>query len=89
MSAHLIGFAMQFVLILVKLLYWAILIQVLMSWFAAGRTPLGQSLDQIVQPVLKPFRWARIGMLDLSPIVALYALHFLQGVLLEFLARFL
>jgi len=89
MTASLIGFAVHFVLILVKLLYWAILIQVLMSWFAAGRSPLGQALDQIVQPILKPFRWARIGMLDLSPIVALYALYFLQGLVLEFLARFL
>lgn len=56
-----------------------------MSWFATGRTAFGDLLDQIVQPILAPFRWARIGMIDLSPIVALILISFLGNAARDFL----
>jgi len=59
------------------LLYCAILIHVILSWFAASKSAFGEMVSQIVQPILAPFRWARIGMLDLSPFIALLSLDFL------------
>ena len=59
-----------------------------MSWFAAGRTSLGLAIEQIVRPILAPFRWARIGMIDFSPILALFALSILQDFLFQLLARY-
>ena len=73
----LLQFVITFISVLFQLLYWAIFIHVLMSWFASSKSHFGQMVDQVVLPVLKPFRWARIGMLDLSPILALFTLDFL------------
>lgn len=89
MSEFLLRFVIKFVDILSQLLYWAILISVLLSWFARGRTPLGAWLDQIVRPLYKPFRWARIGMIDFSPILALLAIEFIGRYLTEFLVSLL
>jgi len=82
-----IPFLITFVSVLVKLLYWAIIIKILMSWVAVGRTQFGVIIEQIVHPILKPFRWARIGMFDLSPIVALLLLDFLSRFLINFLVK--
>lgn len=76
-----------------QLIYsWLILIYVLMSWLPNVRQSyIGELLGKIVEPYLKPFR--KIippigGVLDISPIVAWYALKFLvRG--LEEVIRFL
>ncbi|MCF7831008.1 YggT family protein [Candidatus Gracilibacteria bacterium] len=83
-----IRFLISFVGILFNLLFWAVFISVLMSWFSRGKTQLGIWLEQIVRPILAPFRWARIGMFDFSPIVALIILDFLRGFIINFLIRF-
>ena len=44
-------------------------------------------LDALVNPILKPFRWARMGMLDFSPVVALIALQFLSRWAIELLSK--
>ena len=60
--------------------YYMIIIYILMSWFPNAReTSIGQFLGSLVEPYLAPFR--RFippigGMIDISPIVALVALHF-------------
>lgn len=66
-----------------QLIYsWLILIYVLMSWLPNVRQSyIGELLGKIVEPYLKPFR--RIippigGVLDISPIIAWYALRFLM-----------
>ncbi len=81
----LVHFLISFISIFVKLLYWAILIHVLMSWFASTKSPLGDVIERVVHPVLMPFRWARIGMIDLSPILALFALSFIGDAIQELL----
>ncbi|MBN3525975.1 YggT family protein [Paenibacillus apiarius] len=59
---------------------WLIIIYILMSWVPNVRESfVGEILGKIVEPYLAPFR--RIippigGMLDISPIVALFTLHF-------------
>ena len=82
-------FFILFLNIFIKLLYWAIFINIIMSWFASGKSTLGHFLDQIVRPILWPFRWARIGMIDFSPVLALIALDFLGGLLIEYLSKFI
>jgi len=81
-------FLISFVSIFFTLLFWAVFISVMLSWFASGRSPLGVWLEQIVRPILWPFRWARIGMIDLSPVLALVVLDFLRGVVINLLIRF-
>ncbi len=57
---------------------WALIIYILMSWFPGAReNAFGQFLGRIVEPYLEPFRKIipPIGMLDISPIVAIIALH--------------
>ena len=83
-----VRFLILFVSILFRLLFWAIIIQIVLSWFAHGRTQLGVWLDQIVRPLLWPFRWARIGAFDLSPILAFLVLDWLSRFVLHFLQRF-
>lgn len=85
----LIQFLLYFLNIFLNLLYWAIFIWVLMSWFSASKSQLGMLLESIVRPILKPFRWARIGMFDLSPIVALLTINFVANSLQSFLLKFL
>lgn len=61
---------------------YMIIIYILMSWLPNARNSwIGETLGKIVEPYLTPFR--RIippigGMLDISPIVALIALYFVQ-----------
>lgn len=53
-----------------------------MSWVPNAReSGLGQMLGQIVEPYLEPFRKIipPIGMLDISPIVAILALKFAEA----------
>ncbi len=82
-----IKFLISFVSILTQLLFWAVFISVLMSWFAQGKSKLGLMLDQIVNPLLRPFRWARIGMIDFSPILLLILLDVVRGVAIGLLMK--
>lgn len=63
--------------------YYLMLAYILMSWFPNAReSSIGQFIGRLVDPYLAIFR--RFipplgGMLDLSPIVAFIALHFIQS----------
>ena len=80
-------FIIHFVSILFQLLFWAVIIDVLLSWFSREKSELGNMLDRIVFPMLKPFRWARIGQLDFSPFLLIILLDFLAKTSLEFLTK--
>lgn len=88
----LVYFGLYFLRIFFELVYYSILAWVILSWIMifGGIKPSNrfwQFFSRIVEPVLKPFRWARLGALDLSPIVAILALSFIvnlfQQALLE------
>ena len=70
---------------LAMLLSYALIIHVVLSWFAKGRSTLGMYLEQIVQPLVRPFRWAKIGMFDLSILVVFllldYGVRWVLGIL--------
>ncbi len=89
MQEQLLRFVILFISIFSQILYWAIFVYILMSWISRRKTSFTKWLQQIVTPLLKPFRWARIGMIDFSPMAALIAIQLLSDWLLKFLATFL
>jgi YggT family protein len=78
--------------IVFQLLWWAILIRVLLSWLPMAGiridpyNPIVQALFSITDPILDPLRkYTTVGMIDLSPIVALLGLEFLRFILISML----
>jgi YggT family protein len=60
---------------------YMVIAYVLMSWVPQMReTAIGQLLERLVEPYLAPFRRfiPTLGFIDISPIVALFALYFAQ-----------
>ena len=58
----------------------AIFVRAILSWFIHDpRNPLVQVLDQITEPILSPLRRVvpRLGMIDITPLVAIILLQFL------------
>lgn len=79
--------AAEVVCLFFTILTIAVLIRVLMSWFQLDpSSPLIQALNSITDPILVPLRniLPRIGMFDLSPIVAMILLGFISRGLQEF-----
>ena len=88
-----IQFLLYFVNALFTILIWAIIGRALLSWFPVrpGNPffPLALILHQITEPILAPLRRIipTIGPIDISPIVALLLLQFVQNVLAEALIK--
>jgi YggT family protein len=73
----------NFVQILVWILQIAIIGRALLSWFPIDpRSPLVTVLNEITEPVLAPLRRVvpRIGMIDITPMVAIFVLYIIQQV---------
>ena len=85
----LLVFLYKIIEIVAMLLSYALIIHVILSWFAQGRSTFGMYLEQIVQPLIRPFKWARIGMFDLSIIVVFlildYGVYWILGILSSFI----
>ena len=78
----------QFINILFFVLWAAILGRVLISWInISPDNPIVQVLYGITEPILAPIRRVvpSIGMLDLSPMIALIIMMIVQRVLLRLL----
>jgi len=70
-----------FLINLIRIIKYAILVRILMSWIRTN--PHGQIhrvIHEITEPILRIFRsiLPRMGMIDFSPILAFFALDFLQ-----------
>ena len=73
-------FVIMFLGLLLKVLWFALLIRVILSWFPVDPSnPIVRVLWEITEPVLAPLRRVipRIGMFDLSPIAAFLLIGFL------------
>jgi len=67
--------------LLLKVLFFALLISVILSWVAPGSyNPGAQLITQLTEPVLAPFRrlLPNLGGLDISPIFAFIAIHLVE-----------
>jgi YggT family protein len=74
-----------------KILFWAMIISVILSWVAPGsHNPGAELVQQITEPVLAPFRRIipNLGGLDISPIFAFIVLQLLQSWLVPRLAYY-
>jgi len=78
-----------FVDILAEIVILAILIRVIMSWIRpmGSKGMLSTFIFEITEPLLSFFRKVipRMGMFDLSPIIALFTIEFVRSMLLSFL----
>ena len=64
--------------------YLAIFARVILSWFPASvNNPIVIFIYAVTEPILAPIRrgMPRFGMIDLSPMVALLAIVFIQEIL--------
>jgi YggT family protein len=64
---------------LINIYSYALIIYILLSWFPnAKQSKFGQFLAKICEPYLEPFRRfiPPLGMIDISPIVAIFLLNF-------------
>ncbi len=78
-----VGAIAQLLAVVLRLYMWVIIIRALISWVRPDpRNPVVQVLIRLTEPVLDPIRrrlpTGGIG-LDLSPMVALLAIYFLQA----------
>jgi YggT family protein len=73
-----------FVDVLFNVLIIAILLDALISWFPISpSSPIVRLLDDITEPILAPLRQVvpRLGMFDITPIVAMFILEILQNII--------
>ena len=71
---------MTFLSVLLWVMWLAILVRVILSWFPIDpRNPIVRVVFDVSEPILAPFRRVipRIGMFDLSPLAALLVISFL------------
>jgi YggT family protein len=83
--------AAQFVEWLVYILMTAIFLRAILSFFAGQGTdnPIMRFLIEITEPILGPLRRVipSVGMLDLSPFVAMILLQFVGGIIVNMLRQ--
>jgi YggT family protein len=78
------GFLGTFLQLLTQILYFAIFARIILSWVdPASQNRVSQILHEITEPVLGPIRriMPNTGMLDLSPMVAIFLLVLLQNLI--------
>lgn len=76
----------------VEIYSWALIIYILLSWFpGAKESTFGDFLARISEPYLEPFRRfiPPLGMIDISPIVAIFALKLAKVGLVSLFSYFL
>jgi len=72
---------LNFLNLLLYVLWVAILVRVILSWFPVDPSnPIIRLVWDVTEPILAPFRRVipRIGMFDLSPLAAFLVISFLQ-----------
>ena len=74
-----------FVCILLQILQLAIIARALVSWIPnlGPDNTFVRILDELTEPIISPLRQIvpRVGMIDITPLVALILLNVLQGVI--------
>ncbi|MDA7025949.1 YggT family protein [Bacillus sp. CLL-7-23] len=64
---------------LLNIYFYALIIYILMSWVPNAReSSIGRLLEAVCEPYLEPFRKIipPLGMIDISPVVAIFLLRF-------------
>ena len=85
------AFLIQFINLLVTVLYVAILARVIVSWIPIGPespfAPIVRMIYQITEPILGPIRRLipGLGSFDLSPMIAIIVLMVVQNIVVRVL----
>ncbi|WP_105199608.1 MULTISPECIES: YggT family protein [unclassified Pseudoalteromonas] len=68
-----------------QLLFWVLIIRAILSWVSQGYNPIEAIFHQLTEPMLRPIRKVipPIGGLDLSILVLIIGLQFLQFLLMD------
>ena len=77
-------FLISIVFLLLQILWFAIFARAIISWFPVDpQGPIVKALDAVTEPLLGPLRRVvpRIGMVDLTPMVAIILIFVLMQVL--------
>lgn len=72
---------------LINMLGFAIFARAILTWFPIDRNgPIFRTLDAVTEPVLDPIRRVvpPIGMIDLTPMIAIIILFLVGGILTEY-----
>tara|TARA_R110001583_G_scaffold7040_2_gene35123 strand:+ start:3767 stop:4312 length:546 start_codon:yes stop_codon:yes gene_type:complete len=74
-----------------KLLFWVLIIRAILSWVSKGQNPIEAVMIQLTEPLLSPVRRVipAIGGLDLSMLVVLLGLQFVEKLVTDLLAQIL
>lgn len=74
---------------ILEVLKWLIIVRALMSWFVSPHSdnPLVRLIRTITDPILRPMSemLPTFGGIDLSPLLAFFAIHLLQQVIVRML----
>lgn len=75
---------------LLDMMFWLIIIQAVLSWFAQGYNPNTEIFNQLTRPILAPFQRLvpLVGGIDLSPIAAIVAIKLFQIVVVGSIVQF-
>jgi YggT family protein len=70
-----------------SLVFWVLIIRAILSWVAQGYNPIAAVFDQLTEPMLRPIRKIipPLGGLDLSILVLIIGLQFLQILMMDLL----
>ncbi|MCF2907519.1 MULTISPECIES: YggT family protein [Pseudoalteromonas] len=70
-----------------SLVFWILIIRAILSWVAQGYNPIAAVFDQLTEPMLRPIRKIipPLGGLDLSILVVLIGMQFLQILVMDLL----
>lgn len=73
-----------------QLVFWILVIRAILSWFSQGRNPMELVMHQLTEPLLRPVRKVIpvMGGLDLSLLVVLLGIQFIQILLTNMLRGF-
>ncbi|MBT6068301.1 YggT family protein [Candidatus Peregrinibacteria bacterium] len=77
---------LAFINVLLELIVIAIVIRVVMSWVNVNKTSgFFLFIRDVTEPILAPFQKyvPRIGMIDISPIVAILAIDLLRSLIVK------
>lgn len=90
---QLVGFTINFLHILGNLITYAIIGRILVSWFTMGRPgpqgPISRILYEVTDPVINLAKKLphKIGMIDLSPLIALIGIDLIIGLIVILLNK--
>ena len=90
---QIISFTIDFILILKNLVVYAIIARIIISWFSTSqygsKGKISQFLHDVTDPIINLARKIphRIGMMDLSPLIAIICLDLISQLVVMLLAK--